>query len=111
MFLPLDQRYTVFGSRCRMLEIIEINGNNDTKKFNRKPSLEQIVWSRTFYDENTEAATGGVLLKKVFLKISHNSQENICVRVSFLIKLQDSGTGVFLWILQKFLRAPFLQNT
>ena len=43
MFLPLDQRYTVFGSRYRMLEIIEINGNNDTKKFNRKPSLEQIV--------------------------------------------------------------------
>ena len=35
---------------------------------------------------NTEAATGGVLFKKVFLEISQNSQENICVRVSFLIK-------------------------
>ena len=43
MFLPLDQRYTVFGSRYRMLEIIEINGNNDTNEINRKPSLEQIV--------------------------------------------------------------------
>ena len=30
-------------------------------------------------------------LKKVFLKISQNSLENICVRVSFLIKLQASG--------------------
>ena len=27
----------------------------------------------------TEAATRGVLRKKVFLKISQNSQENICV--------------------------------
>ena len=30
----------------------------------------------------------GVLSKKVFLKISQNSQENTCARVSFLIKLQ-----------------------
>ena len=36
--------------------------------------------------------------------MSQNSQENTCVRVSFLIKMQvcDSGTGVFLWILWKF---------
>ena len=30
-------------------------------------------------------------LKKVFLKISQNSLENACLRVSFLIKLQASG--------------------
>ena len=35
-----------------------------------------------------EAATRGVLWKKVFLEISQNSQENTCVRASFLIKLQ-----------------------
>ena len=29
-------------------------------------------------------------VKKVFLEISQNSQENTCVRVSFLIKLQAS---------------------
>ena len=29
-----------------------------------------------------------VSLKKVLLEISHNSQENTCARVSFLIKLQ-----------------------
>ena len=40
-------------------------------------------------------------VKKVFLEISQNSQENICARVSFVIKLQalaqvfSSGTGVF----------------
>ena len=32
---------------------------------------------------NIEAATGSVLLKKVFLKISQILQENTCVRVSF----------------------------
>ena len=51
-------------------------------------------------------------VKKVFLEISQNSQENTCARVSFLIKLQASGlqlyykrdyvTGIFLWILRKF---------
>ena len=35
-----------------------------------------------------EAATRGVLCKKVFLEISQNSQENSCARISFLIKLQ-----------------------
>ena len=34
------------------------------------------------------AATRGVLLEKVFLKIWQNSQENTCARDSFSIKLQ-----------------------
>ena len=34
-----------------------------------------------------EAATRGVPYKKEFLKILQNSQENTCVRVTFLIKL------------------------
>ena len=38
-----------------------------------------------------EAATRGILQKKVFLEISQNSHENTCARVSFLIKLQASG--------------------
>ena len=36
----------------------------------------------------SEAATGGVLLEKVFLEISQNSQINTCGKVPFLIKLQ-----------------------
>ena len=43
----------------------------------------------------TEAATRCVLLKKVFLEISQNSQANICARVSFLTG-NTSGTGAFL---------------
>ena len=35
----------------------------------------------------TEAATRGVQSKKVLLKITQNSQENSCTKVSFLIKL------------------------
>ena len=43
----------------------------------------------------TEAATRGVLRKKVFLEISQNSQENTCARVSFLIKLQALGLQLY----------------
>ena len=60
-------------------------------------------------------------VKKVFLKISQNLQENTFVGVSFLIKLhssglklylkRDSNTGVFLWILSIFLKTLSLKNT
>ena len=54
-----------------------------------------------------EAATGGVLQEKVSLEISQNLQENTCVRVSFLIELQGSGKGFFLWILRNFYKDIF----
>ena len=40
------------------------------------------------------------LLKKFFIKISQNSQENTWV--SAILLNRDSGAGVFLWILQNF---------
>ena len=40
---------------------------------------------------NSEAVTRRCSVKKVFLKISQNSQENTCARVSFFVKLQASG--------------------
>ena len=59
--------------------------------------------------------------KKGVLRISQNSQESTCARVSFLIKFQasclqlylkrDSGTGFFLWIFRNFLEHLLLQNT
>ena len=39
----------------------------------------------------TEAVVQRCSLKKVFLEILQNSQENTCTRVSFLIKLQALG--------------------
>ena len=60
----------------------------------------------------TEAVAQSCPVKKVFLEISQNSQENTFARASFLIKLQawdlqlylkrGSGTGVFLRILRNF---------
>ena len=44
---------------------------------------------------SAEAATRVVLYEKVFLKISQNSQENTCARISFLIKLQASQPATF----------------
>ena len=54
-------------------------------------SLNQIT-------ENLEAVVQRFSVKKVFLDIPQNSQENTCARVSFLI--DSPGTGVFLWILR-----------
>ena len=58
--------------------------------------------------------------KKVFLEISQNPQENICAKVSFLIKLQasgqqpfkkiDFGTGAFLQILWNFYEYFFTEH-
>ena len=61
---------------------------------------------KRFHELFTEAVTPRCSVKKVFLEISQNSQENDCARASFLIMLQalgrqlyykrDSATGVFL---------------
>ena len=53
----------------------------------------------------TEPVAQRCSVKKVFLEILQNSQENICARVSFLIMLH-----VFLWILRNFKNTFFLQN-
>ena len=53
-----------------------------------------------------EAVVQRCFVKKVFLEISQNWQENTCAWVSFLIKLQ--GSGLFLWILWNFLEHLFL---
>ena len=67
-----------------------------------------------------EAATRGVLLKKVFLHFSQNSQENTCGRVSFFNKVAGLRSTTLLkkslWHrcfsvnFAKFLGTPLLQN-
>ena len=56
----------------------------------------------------TEAVVQRCSVKKVFLEISQNWQENTCAWVSFLIKLQ--GSGLFLWILWNFLEHLFYRT-
>ena len=76
----------------------------------------QKKWNVVFWGQS-EAAVRMCSVKKVFKEISQNSQENICDRVSFLIKLQPEPATLFkkrLWHrcfpvnFAKFLRTPFL---
>ena len=70
---------------------------------------------------SSQAVVRRCSLKKLFLEISQNSQENTCARVSFLIKLHGLACNLFIkketlaQVLSvnfvKFLRTPFLQNT
>ena len=59
------------------------------------------LWRRNVCDKiinhkkTTEAATRGVLCKKMLLETLQNSQENTCARVSFLIKLQASALQLY----------------
>ena len=53
-----------------------------------------------------EAVVQRCSVKTVFLKIWENSQENTCVRVSFLIKLEASVPVNIV----KFLRTPILKK-
>ena len=55
----------------------------------KKPqNMEEI--SKRHFSINVEASVQACSLKKIFLEISQNSQENTCARFSFLIKLQAS---------------------
>ena len=73
----------------------------------------------SFYWLYIEAVIRGVLLKKVFLEISQNSQENSCARVFFnkVAGLRPATLfkkrlchRCFLVNFAKFLKTPFLQN-
>ena len=48
-----------------------------------------------FSIQHSEAVVQMCSVKKVFLEIAQNSQENTCTRVSFLIKLQAWGQSLF----------------
>ena len=52
------------------------------------PSMEE-------FDLDTKAVVPGCSVKKVFLEISQNSQENTCARVSFLMKFQPSALQLY----------------
>ena len=46
-------------------------------------------------EQYLEALVGRCSIKKVFLEISQNSQENSCARDSFLIKFQALGLQLY----------------
>ena len=70
--------------------------------------------SEWFFYYQTEVLARRCSIKKMFLEISQNSQENTCARVSFLIKLRATLLKKRLWHrcfplnFAKFLRTLFL---
>ena len=51
------------------------------------------IYKSTFFTEHvSEAVAQRCSVKKMFLKISNNSQENTCARVSFITKLHRYAT-------------------
>ena len=85
------------------------------------PKTCQCCSSMKPQETNTRSSRQGCSMKKVFLEILQNSQENTCARVSFLIKLQTSACNfiekqalaqvVFLRIVWNFQEQLFTQNT
>ena len=77
-------KYTEKVYYLNFLEYTTSTGSNEFQKFWSKVAKLSIKVTNMM---SIEAAIRGVLWKKVFLKISQNSQENTCARASFLIKL------------------------
>ena len=67
-----------------------------------------ILWETQQHDfwEKTEAVAQRCSVKKAFLEILQNSQENTCDRASFFNNVKKRERlwhlGVFLWILRNF---------
>ena len=94
----LRKRYLDWIKRMRMnnLLISRVILKEKAINYAQELQVEEFHASNRWFERwkarfNVEAATKGVLWKKVFLKISQNLLENTCARASFLIKLQASG--------------------
>ena len=79
------------------------SGPSREEMFKQGDSMSRQKMNECFFQQNLEAATRGVLWKKVFLEITQNSKENACARV-FLPECFSVNFA-------EFLRTPFLQNT
>ena len=64
------------------------------KRFYKKPIFKQLAVG-TQFSNLSEVIVWRCSVKRMFLKISQNSQENTCARVSVLIKLQARGLKLY----------------
>ena len=68
--------------------------HNSRTKLNLKPKSKlQAIYPVLMYICSQEVVVQRCSIKKVFLEISQNSQENTCARASFLITLPDCWGG------------------
>ena len=83
----------LFRNRVTYECLAAFNFDSSMRKPQKSKALEKCNMSPTANcpREYVEAVVQSCSVKKVFLEISQNSQENTCARVSFLIKLQASG--------------------
>ena len=88
--------------------------------FTQKSFLPYFLASEATHQSLVRSSHRRCFVRKVFLEILENSQENTCARVPFLIKLQDQPATLSkkrLWHscfavnFAKFIRTPSLQNT
>ena len=109
--LGLSERNTKYGKqvRCMTFSSYSCSSSRIVSQSYKEQHCNYAELREIFFSL-TEAAAGGVLLKKVFSKILQHSQG--ITWVSFLMKLQasglqilwwrGSGTGVFLWKFRNF---------
>ena len=89
-----------------------VSDNETRKKMKTKENVDFVMTTLN----DTEAVIRWCSVEKVFLKISQNSQENTCTRVSSRLR-STTLLKKRLWHrcfpvnFVKFLRTPFLQNT
>ena len=91
----------------------------DTKLKYAKSQKHKNVYSDTCHTYFRSSHRRCSVEKGVLVELSQNSQENTCARVSSLKKLQawglyykkDTGTVVFLWILQNFKEHLFYRTS
>ena len=84
-------------------QIIELNYNVDQY-------CNSLIWPNNFYTRcaKPEAVARRWPVKKLFIKILQNSQENTCTRSSLEILLKrDFNKNVFLWISEIFKNTLF----
>ena len=80
--------------------------------------LQIVIINYNHLYPNVRSSHRSFSVKKVFLKVSQNSQKNTCIRVSFLIKFQTLGNFiekealalVFSYEIWKIFMDTFLQN-
>ena len=111
---------SVFGAIQSKYEKIrtKITRNTDTFQEVLAPEKTDILARNLCQKFNLEAVTQKCSVKKVFLKISQNSQENTCARVLFFNKVAGIRPATLfnkrIWHrcypvnFTKFLRTPFL---
>ena len=101
--LVCDMKYVITLQHRRFLMTVSINGS-----FLKITVLKigTLCLQRTYNFIHSEAVVERCSVKKVFLKISQNSQENTGARASFLIKLQAWASKWLLLLIFNLIYVP-----